>query len=476
MRPSRLFDTELAGRLAGYPRVGLGPLVEEVLGLSLEKGHAAADWSTRPLPGAVAAVRGAGRRGAGRPARRARGGPRRAGQARVGRGRSSRRSRPPTRPSPGRPVAAHVRAAPGPAAAPAGRGALAVGGPRRDGPAARPRPRPRAAGLRDRRGRAGHRPTSAAALGAIARFNGQRTRRNLSYWWDAVEAAARAARGRAAAAEPAVRLAAAGPGLARPRPGRGGPAGRRPARRSRRSPTSTACRWRTCWPPTPSDGCAGSRPPTCPRPASTPCSPGSAPGRGSASSPSPRSSGSLVRLRDHPPRADATTSPLSDARRVRLERVGLARARAIVAGDLTWVDAAPGWPHADTLDGLRIEAEHATRDEETRFLVVLTQTGRGDRRRRLEGRTGRVRHRRDRLRPVAARTAVRAWAPSWWPSWPRGRAPSRASAGCAPRSSQATSRRCARCSATGSSRSAGTTTWSCSTGLVTAAHHLVTDE
>jgi ribonuclease D len=50
MRPDRLFDTELAGRLAGYPRVGLGPLVEEVLGYALEKGHAAADWSTRPLP------------------------------------------------------------------------------------------------------------------------------------------------------------------------------------------------------------------------------------------------------------------------------------------------------------------------------------------------------------------------------------------------------------------------------------------
>ena len=49
-RPRQLFDTELAGRLLGYPRVGLGPLVETVLGLGLEKGHAAADWSTRPLP------------------------------------------------------------------------------------------------------------------------------------------------------------------------------------------------------------------------------------------------------------------------------------------------------------------------------------------------------------------------------------------------------------------------------------------
>jgi len=50
MRPRTLFDTELAGRLAGLPRVGLGPLVEEMLGLSLAKGHGAADWSTRPLP------------------------------------------------------------------------------------------------------------------------------------------------------------------------------------------------------------------------------------------------------------------------------------------------------------------------------------------------------------------------------------------------------------------------------------------
>ena len=50
IRPRKLFDTELAGRLAGLPRVGLGPLVEQILGLSLRKGHGAADWSTRPLP------------------------------------------------------------------------------------------------------------------------------------------------------------------------------------------------------------------------------------------------------------------------------------------------------------------------------------------------------------------------------------------------------------------------------------------
>ncbi|RTL65939.1 MAG: ribonuclease D [Pseudonocardiaceae bacterium] len=50
LAPTSLFDTELAGRLAGLPRVGLGPMVEQLLGLALEKGHGAADWSRRPLP------------------------------------------------------------------------------------------------------------------------------------------------------------------------------------------------------------------------------------------------------------------------------------------------------------------------------------------------------------------------------------------------------------------------------------------
>lgn len=48
--PQRIFDTELAARLLGRERVGLGPLVESELGLHLAKGHGAADWSRRPLP------------------------------------------------------------------------------------------------------------------------------------------------------------------------------------------------------------------------------------------------------------------------------------------------------------------------------------------------------------------------------------------------------------------------------------------
>ncbi|MBB4684744.1 ribonuclease D [Amycolatopsis jiangsuensis] len=50
LHPRSLFDTELAGRLAGYERVALGTLVERLLGYTLEKGHSAADWSKRPLP------------------------------------------------------------------------------------------------------------------------------------------------------------------------------------------------------------------------------------------------------------------------------------------------------------------------------------------------------------------------------------------------------------------------------------------
>ncbi len=50
INPINLFDTELAGRIAGLPRVGLGPLLESLLGVSLAKEHSAADWSVRPLP------------------------------------------------------------------------------------------------------------------------------------------------------------------------------------------------------------------------------------------------------------------------------------------------------------------------------------------------------------------------------------------------------------------------------------------
>src|SRR4029450_8798269 len=48
--PRRIFGTELAARLAGLPRVGPGAVVASLPGPSLQKGHSAADCSTRPLP------------------------------------------------------------------------------------------------------------------------------------------------------------------------------------------------------------------------------------------------------------------------------------------------------------------------------------------------------------------------------------------------------------------------------------------
>ena len=50
MVPTRLFDNELGGRIAGFARVGLAAMVEQQLGLALAKEHSAVDWSTRPLP------------------------------------------------------------------------------------------------------------------------------------------------------------------------------------------------------------------------------------------------------------------------------------------------------------------------------------------------------------------------------------------------------------------------------------------
>ena len=58
---------------------------------------------------------------------------------------------------------------------------------------------------------------------------------------------------------------------------------------------------------------------------------------------------------------------------IRLVPVSVDLARAVVGGDLSGVEAAPGWPHADTLDALRPLAESGG---EGTFLVVESETGR----------------------------------------------------------------------------------------------------
>lgn len=50
MRPKTIFDTELAARLLGDPKVSLGAVVERELGIRLAKEFSAVDWSQRPLP------------------------------------------------------------------------------------------------------------------------------------------------------------------------------------------------------------------------------------------------------------------------------------------------------------------------------------------------------------------------------------------------------------------------------------------
>ena len=61
LRPPALYDTELAGRLAGFDRVNLAAMAQRLLGVGLAKGHGAADWSRTSLAGRLAQLRGPGR-------------------------------------------------------------------------------------------------------------------------------------------------------------------------------------------------------------------------------------------------------------------------------------------------------------------------------------------------------------------------------------------------------------------------------
>jgi RimJ/RimL family protein N-acetyltransferase len=60
---------------------------------------------------------------------------------------------------------------------------------------------------------------------------------------------------------------------------------------------------------------------------------------------------------------------------VELEQLTRERAAAIVAGDLSSVDAGDGWPHEDTLDGLRMAASP---ENVPPWLVVLDGVVVGD--------------------------------------------------------------------------------------------------
>ena len=258
LQPTRLFDTELAGRLLGYPRVGLATLVETLLGYRLAKEHSAVDWSTRPLPepwleyaaldvevlvelrDALAAELEA------------------AGKAEWARQEFDhlRSFEPVPRVDAWRRTSGlhRVRGRRG-----AGRRPRAVGDPRRDRRAARRDPGPDPARLRDRRGRArdARRPGRAAGHQGLPRPRRRALRPPLGRG---------AARGRRDMPEddlptraPARRRPAAAARLGREGPGRRPPARPWPARRSPGSPRSTTCRPRTCSPPTTCAGPCGRR-------------------------------------------------------------------------------------------------------------------------------------------------------------------------------------------------------------------------
>ena len=45
-----LFDTMIAARICGYKQIGLGSLLNDLVGLAVDKSHQRDDWGQRPLP------------------------------------------------------------------------------------------------------------------------------------------------------------------------------------------------------------------------------------------------------------------------------------------------------------------------------------------------------------------------------------------------------------------------------------------
>ena len=197
-RPRLLFDTELAGRLLGYPRVGLGTLVESVLGLTLEKSHSAADWSTRPLPEewlryaaldveVLVELRDALAAAA-----------RRAGQGRVGAPGIRRRAQRRAAAAAAGAVAPHLRHSPGPQPARPRRRPRAAGWSGTGSPAGVTCRRPGCCPTRRSSRRPGRCRATPASCPAIPGFSGRGARRHTAEWLRAVGRARSAGRARAA--------------------------------------------------------------------------------------------------------------------------------------------------------------------------------------------------------------------------------------------------------------------------------------
>ena len=316
--PTALFDTELAGRLLGYPRVGLATLVETRARPADAQGALGGRLVDAAAARAVAGVRRPRRRGAGRAARRAR----RSELVEAGKDEWARQEfehllgfEPPPRVDA---VAAYVRHAPGPRPPRPRRRPGAVGGPRPARRAPRRHPGPDHPRLRDRRRRPGDaRPTATRcwrprASTAAARSGTPPLGRRAP--------GGRARCDEAEPARPAPRAATArrSPRLGRARPGRRR-AGSRLAREALRQAGrgARACRSRTCSPPTTCAGCCGRRRPPATR---TRC----AAAVGAALSElgarawqvelaGPVVTGAILGADEPPAEADATPEPADDA-------------------------------------------------------------------------------------------------------------------------------------------------------------------
>ncbi len=226
--PDRIFDTELGARLLGFERVGLGPVVEQLLGLHLAKEHSAADWSTRPLPTSwlvyaaldVELLIDVRDREAELLAE--------SGKTAIAEQEFEAVRLRETRPAPAEPWRrlSGVHAVRG--AAQPRRRPRALAGPRR----VRPRGglRARAASCPTRRSSPwpARLPPASASSAAMRSFSGRASRPEIDRWWAAVEA------GLAATDLPNTRVPSRRPAaaarLGRPQPRRGSPAEGRPAR------------------------------------------------------------------------------------------------------------------------------------------------------------------------------------------------------------------------------------------------------
>ena len=254
MRPPTLYDTELAGRLAGFDRVNLAAMVAATARPAVCQGSRRRRLVQAPAARGLAELRRTGRRGAAGTARRGRGGTRRAGQVRLG--------------GTGIRTPAHLRGARRPDATVGGarrastRSATAArwprcancGPPATTSPGAATSPRAGSCPTAAIINAATADPNTVEKLLALPVFGGSRQRRSAQVWLDALAPRPRPPRPADSSEPPTGRRPRCGGAAASPRP----PHDWRPPRGPRRTvATGFGARPRTWSPRNWCAGCAG---------------------------------------------------------------------------------------------------------------------------------------------------------------------------------------------------------------------------